>query len=147
MTDLFCQLKRLRHDFECFSSQQAKYYDVEHLSGPQGMTVIYLYHHQKEEIFVKDIMKQVKISKSVASSLMNRMEKNCFVQLLPSEKDKRLKRVVLTDLGISKAKKLEAFFQIIQDSMLEGISQEDLATTIRVIGQIQTNLRKGVNDD
>lgn len=146
MTDLFCQIKCLRTDFDMFASQLARLYDVEHLSGPQGLTVIYLYRHQEQEVFIKDIMTQVKISKSVASSLMKRMEKNQFIQLLPSKRDKRYKQVVLTDLGIAKAEKLEAFFKALETCMLEGISEEELAVTLKVMEQMQINLREGVID-
>lgn len=146
MTDLFCQLKRLRTDFDAFASHLARLYDVEHLSGPQGLTVIYLYRHQEQEVFIKDIMVHVKISKSVASSLMKRMEKNQFIQLLPSSRDKRYKQVVLTNLGIAKAEKLEAFFKALETGMLRGISAQDLATALAVMEQLQANLKEGVVD-
>ncbi|MGT2925834.1 MarR family winged helix-turn-helix transcriptional regulator [Streptococcus cuniculipharyngis] len=142
MKQLHCQLKRLKTDFDLFASQLARTHDVEHLAGPQGQTLGYLYHHQDEEIFVKDIMREIGISKSVASSLMKRMEKNGFIALVASQKDKRYKQVVLTDLGLLKAEKLKTFFQVLHQNLLTGISQEDLAVAMKVMTQIHHNIQE-----
>jgi len=41
-----------------------------------------LFENQDKEIFIKDIEKRLSISKSVASNLVKRMEKNGFVEFL-----------------------------------------------------------------
>ncbi|MGZ7126070.1 MarR family transcriptional regulator, partial [Streptococcus pyogenes] len=78
----------------------AKQHGVEHLAGPQGKVLIYLGNNKDKEIFVKDIEAQLKVSKSVASNLVKRMEKNGFIETIPSSTDKRFKQVVMTDLAL-----------------------------------------------
>ena len=105
-----------------------KAYGVEHLAGPQGFAVRYLFENQDKEIFIKDVEKRLSISKSVASNLVKRMEKNGFVELVTSDKDKRYKYVHLTDLGKKKAQDVGHFREAIHEQLLEGISKEDAET-------------------
>ena len=101
-----------------------------------------LQHNQDKEIFIKDIEKRLCISKSVASNLVKRMEKNGFVELVTSDKDKRYKYVHLTDLGKKKARDVKHFREAIHEQLLEGISKEDAETAFRVFHQIRKNLEK-----
>lgn len=144
LKDPFAQFRAFINLMETRVESLAKSHGVEHLSGPQGLTVMYLWKKQGQEVFIKDIEKKLDISKSVASNLIKRMEKNGFVQVIPSEQDKRYKQVVLTKLGREKAGKIRAFHDSIHSLVLEGISQEDLAIAQKVILQIKKNLEKGV---
>ena len=103
---------------------------------------MYLCEDKGKEIFIKDIEKRLNISKSVTSNLIKRMEKNGFIQVIPSKVDKRYKQVVLTELGESKAKAIKAFHDEMHDQVLKGISREDLRTSFRVFKQALKNLEK-----
>lgn len=124
----------------------AKSYGVEHLAGPQGFTVLYLWKHQDQEIFIKDIEKCLKVSKSVASNLIKRMEKNGFVEVIPSLEDRRFKQLVLTKLGFEKAQKAQDFHDAIHQQILDGIDKDDLLLAHQVFMKIKKNLEKGVED-
>ena len=95
--DPFSDFREFINTMESRVQELGKAYGVEHLAGPQGFAVRYLFENQDKEIFIKDIEKRLSISKSVASNLVKRMEKNGFVELVTSDKDKRYKYVHLTD--------------------------------------------------
>lgn len=78
----------------------------------------------------------------MASNLVKRMEKNGFVELVTSDKDKRYKYVHLTDLGKKKARDVKYFREAIHEQLLEGISKEDAEIAFRVFHQIRKNLEK-----
>ena len=118
--DPFSEFREFINTMESRVQELGKVHGVEHLAGPQGFAVKYLSDNQDKEIFIKDIEKRLCISKSVASNLVKRMEKNGFVELVTSDKDKRYKYVQL----------------------LEGISKEDAETAFRVFRQIRMNLEK-----
>ena len=141
--DPFSDIQRI-HQYYGISRARARQspYGVEHLAGPQGFAVRYLFENQDKEIFIKDIEKRLSISKSVASNLVKRMEKNGFVELVTSDKDKRYKYVHLTDLGKKKARDVKHFREAIHEQLLEGISKEDAETAFRVFHQIRKNLEK-----
>ena len=134
--DPFSDFREFINTMESRVQELGKAYGVEHLAGPQGFAVRYLFENQDKEIFIKDIEKKLSISKSVASNLVKRMEKNGFVELVTSDKDKRYKYVHLTDLGKKKAQ------DAIHGQLLDGISKEDAETAFRVFHQIRKNLEK-----
>ncbi|HGK7907865.1 TPA: MarR family winged helix-turn-helix transcriptional regulator, partial [Streptococcus pyogenes] len=130
------------------SDEIAKKYDVEHLAGPQGYVLVFLAKHQNQEIFVKDIEKQLRISKSVASHLVKRMVKNGFINVMPSQVDKRYKQVVLAQVGRDKLPLLRECRKDIEHYFLKEITKEELLTAKKVIEQLKQNMLtyKGDND-
>ena len=138
-------LKSVIIKVDSYIAELAKEHDVEHLAGPQGHVVVFLYDHRDEKLMIKDIEQRLDISKSVASNLVKRMERNGFVTTEPSPIDKRSKIIQLTDLGSEKAKKMVTFFEFIRNDLLEGISKEDLEITRKVGLQLKKNLEKRGN--
>ncbi|MFC2400101.1 MarR family winged helix-turn-helix transcriptional regulator [Streptococcus sobrinus] len=142
MKDPFDIFRTFINTMETSVQELAKKHGVEHLAGPQGFTVSYLFENQDKEIFIKDIEERLRISKSVASNLIKRMEKNGFIQVKPSLKDKRYKQIVLTELGFDKAEKIKVFRSKIEEIILKDIDKKNLEVARRVFLQIKTNLEK-----
>ena len=93
-----------------------------------------------KEIYIKDIEKRLRISKSVTSNLIKRMEKNGFIQVVSSKEDKRYKQVVLSELGKSKAQDIQDFHDEMHRQILAGVDHEDLKISFRVFDRILKNL-------
>ncbi|MFM1586902.1 MarR family winged helix-turn-helix transcriptional regulator [Streptococcus mutans] len=142
MKEPFSEFKNLITATERYIQELSKSHGVEHLSGPQGWTVMFLKDNQGKEIFIKDIEKRLDISKSVTSNLIKRMEKNGFISVIPSRKDRRYKQIVLTPLGQEKAGKITVFLTDLKKLFLKDISQEDLSVARKVFKQIKQNLEK-----
>ena len=142
MKDPFSIFRTLINTMESQIQELAKAQGVEHLAGPQGFTVSYLFENRDKEVFIKDIEERLRISKSVASNLIKRMEKNGFIQVKPSLKDKRYKQIVLTELGFDKAEKIKVFRSKIEEIILKDIDKKNLEVARRVFLQIKTNLEK-----
>ena len=138
--DPFSQFRDFINLMENRVHDLAKNYGVENLAGPQGFVVMYLCENLDKEIFIKDIEKKLRISKSVTSSLIKRMEKNQFIQVIPSKIDKRYKQVVLTAFGQSKAQDIQRFFDELHKQILAGVSSEELKIARRVFERILKNL-------
>ncbi|WP_024786125.1 MarR family winged helix-turn-helix transcriptional regulator [Streptococcus mutans] len=142
MKEPFSEFKNLITATERYIQELSKSHGVEHLSGPQGWIVMFLKDNQGKEIFIKDIEKRLDISKSVTSNLIKRMEKNGFISVIPSRKDRRYKQIVLTPLGQEKAGKITVFLTDLKKLLLKDISQEDLSVARKVFKQIKQNLEK-----
>lgn len=136
------EIRQVFHQLEYLSDEMAKHHGVEHLAGPQGHVLLYLAKNQDKEIFVKDIEAQLKISKSVASNLVKRMEKNGFIETIPSSTDKRFKQVVMTDLALDKLEPLKKWHQELVDQLFVGIPFEDFQVMLRLIQQLKQNISK-----
>lgn len=140
--DPFSQLRNVINLMEHRVQKLAEAYHVEQLAGPQGFAVMFLKDNPDKDIFIKDIEQNLKISKSVTSDLIRRMEKNGFIQVCPAQRDKRYKRVILTDLGREKAQAIADFHLDIRQQILAGIRREDLTIAFRVFEDILQNLEK-----
>lgn len=134
--------RNLINQLEQAVDEIAKHHDVEHLAGPQGHVLFYLGQHEHDEIFVKDIEKQMKISKSVASNLVKRMAKNGFIEIVASTADKRYKQVVMTELGRSKLGPLKAWHDEMIDQLFADIPREDFQAVQTVFRQLKENVEK-----
>ncbi|HFI0647533.1 TPA: MarR family winged helix-turn-helix transcriptional regulator, partial [Streptococcus suis] len=141
MGHTIADFRNLLNQIEQICETIAKEYDVEHLAGPQGWALRFMSERVDGETFVKDIEAELKISKSVTSNLVKRMEKNGFIQVLPSQVDRRYKQVVLTEKGQSKICHLKAFHEEMHHSLFWGIQKEDFDLVRQVADQLKENIQ------
>ena len=143
--------KRFGHQVHLMVQKEAKRCGIEFMGGPQGQVLRFLDHreHEQELTLIKDIEQELKITKSVASNLVKRMVQNGLVELEANPSDKRAKFVHLTEKSRSQINQIKSFFDRIDRSLLEGISEENLAIFEKVLGQLQENVEKigGENEE
>ena len=143
--------KRFGHQLHLMVQKEAKRCGIEFMGGPQGQVIRFLEHreHEQELTLIKDIEQEFNITKSVASNLVKRMVQNGLVELEVSPSDKRAKFVHLTEKSRSQMKQVKSFFDRIDRSLLDGISEENLAIFEEVMGQLQANVEKigGKNEE
>ena len=144
-------LKRFSHQAHLMVQKEAKRCGIEFMGGPQGQVLRFLgwREHEQELTLIKDIEQELNITKSVASNVVKRMVQNGLVELEVSPSDKRAKFVHLTEKSRSQMKQVKSFFDRIDRSLLDGISEENLAIFEEVMGQLQANVEKigGKNEE
>ena len=143
--------KRFGHQIHLMVQKEAKHCGIEFMGGPQGQVVRFLDSREENQdlVLIKDIEQELNITKSVASNLVKRMVQNGLVELEASPVDKRAKFVRLTDKSRSQMKQVKAFFERIDQSLLDGVSKSDLAIFEKVLGELQENVEKigGENEE
>ena len=143
--------KRFCHQLHLLVQKEAKRCGIEFMGGPQGQVIRFLERreHEQELTLIKDIEQELNITKSVASNLVKRMVQNGLVELEVSPSDKRAKFVHLTEKSRSQMKQIKSFFDRMNRSLLDGISEENLAIFEEVMGQLQANVEKigGKNEE
>lgn len=141
--------KRFGHQVHLMVQQEAKRCGIEFMGGPQGQVIRFLDYREESEqaVLIKDIEQELNITKSVASNLVKRMVQNGLVELEASPSDKRAKFVHLTEKSRSQMKQVKSFFDRIDRSLLDGISEEKLAIFEEVMGQLQANVEKIGGED
>ncbi len=75
------------------------------------------------------------------------MVQNGLVELEASPSDKRAKFVHLTEKSRSQMQQVKSFFDRIDRSLLDGVSEEKLAVFEEVMGQLQANIEKIGGED
>ena len=141
--------KRFGHQIHLMVQKEAKRCGIEFMGGPQGQVLRFLDHreHEQELTLIKDIEQELNITKSVASNLVKRMVQNGLVELEASPSDKRAKFVHLTEKSRSQMQQVKSFFDRIDRSLLDGVSEEKLAVFEEVMGQLQANIEKIGGED
>ena len=143
--------KRFGHQLHLMVQKEAKRCGIEFMGGPQGQVIRFLERreHGQELTLIKDIEQELNITKSVASNLVKRMVQNGLVELEVSPSDKRAKFVHLTEKSRSQMKQVKSFFDRIDRSLLDGISEENLIIFEEVLGKLQANVEKigGKNEE
>ena len=143
--------KRFGHQLHLMVQKEAKRCGIEFMGGPQGQVIRFLdrREHEQELTLIKNIEQEFNITKSVASNLVKRMVQNGLVELEVSPSDKRAKFVHLTEKSRSQMKQIKSFFDRMNRSLLDGISEENLAIFEEVMGQLQANVEKigGKNEE
>ena len=143
--------KRFGHQVHLMVQQEAKRCGIEFMGGPQGQVIRFLDYREEsgQAVLIKDIEQELNITKSVASNLVKRMVQNGLVELEVNPNDKRAKYVRLTDKSRSQMKQVKSFFDRIDRSLLDGISEENLLIFEEVLGKLQANVEKigGKNEE
>ena len=136
--------KRFGHQVHLMVQKEAKRCGIEFMGGPQGQVIRFLDYREESEqaVLIKDIEQELNITKSVASNLVKRMVQNGLVELEVSPSDKREKFVHLTEKSRSQMKQVKSFFDRIDRSLLDGISEENLLIFEEVLGELQANVEK-----
>ncbi|TAA67016.1 MarR family transcriptional regulator [Streptococcus sp. LQJ-218] len=143
--------KRFGYQLHLMVQKEAKRCGIEFMGGPQGQVIRFLdrREHEQELTLIKDIEQEFNITKSVASNLVKRMVQNGLVELEVNPSDKRAKFVHLTEKSRSQMKQVKSFFDQIDRSLLDGISEENLVIFEEVLGKLQANVEKigGKNEE
>ena len=74
--------------------------------------------------------------------ILLKLEKKGFVEMIVDEKDRRKQRIVTTKKCEDVCKSNNRESEIQMNKIFEGISQEQLITTIQTISQMERNLKK-----
>lgn len=107
-----------------------------------GWILRYLYEHQEQEIYQKDIEKYFGICRSAVTNIIQALEKKGLVCRASVESDARLKKVMLTDAGRIGHEKLGEIFQKMDADLENGITEEEVHAFMRVIDKVYYNMEK-----
>lgn len=96
----------------------------------------------KESPTINELSDIMASSHQNVKQILLKLEKKGFVQIIADEEDKRKQRIIVTERCNEFCKKNDKESTLRMNQMFEGVSQEQLATTIQTIIQMERNLRK-----
>ena len=136
--------KRFGHQIHLMVQKEAKRCGIDFMGGPLGQVVRFLDSREESQdlVLIKDIEQELNITKSVASNLVKRMVQNGLVELEASPVDKRAKFVRLTDKSRSQMQQVKAFFERIDNQLIEDVDEDELLIFEKVLAQLQENIKR-----
>ena len=106
--------------------------------GSQGYIIKFLSENLEVDIFQKDIEKRFKVRRSTVTSALNRMEKAGLVKRESVAHDSRLKKISLTEKGLSLHNLIESRIKEVDSSLKNALTEEELNNFFTIIKKLQS---------
>ena len=114
--------------------------ELDHLTGPNSWVLGYLADHEGEEIYQRDLEKDLCICRSAVSKMVADLEKNGLIERARVASDDRLKRLILTESGRQYTERIRADNRQLEEQLVSGFSDEELAALHGYLSRMQQNL-------
>jgi DNA-binding MarR family transcriptional regulator len=112
------------------------------ITGSQWWVLTYIsLHNGHSQVELAD---ELNMGKVALGGLLDRLEKNDLIRRETDQADRRIKRVHLSTEGQAMVEKIRDTSQGIQESALEGISNEELEIAIAALKKMEANLHEFV---
>ncbi len=108
----------------------------------QGGILGYLYHHQEQSVYQKDIEKEFRISRATATNTLQVMERNGLIIRRALDRDARLKRILMTEEAMQNHRRVEEHMDWMDERMLRGLEPAEVRELYRMLDVIFCNLEE-----
>lgn len=120
--------------------QATKPPELQQSTGVHGWAIKYFYENRNKDIFQRDFEERFSIRRSTATNMLKLMEKNGIITRESVDYDARLKKIVLTKKAVAIHKKAVKNIEMIESTLKNGITDEELASFYKVADKIKLNL-------
>ena len=93
-----------------------------------------------ETVYQKDIEQAFSIRRSSATEILNTMENNGLIERTPCIEDKRQKRLIVTEKGITTHKTIISRLNAIDEEIRQAITQEEFDAFKSIITKLENEL-------
>lgn len=104
--------------------------------------ITYLIENKDKTIYQKDIEEKLKISKAAVSDVLNSMEARGIITKEADVCDARRKRIIISKKAIEIHDVMMKHLDSLNDSILDGISEDELNIFYKVIEKLKENMEK-----
>lgn len=130
-----CMVKKL---FTLGKKEEEKF----HPRPLQVEVITYLIENKDRPIYQKDIEEKLNISKAAVSDVLNSMEGRGIITKEADACDARKKKIIISKSAIMTHDVMMKRLDSLNDSILDGISEDDLNTFYKVIEKLKENMKK-----
>ena len=122
------------------SHMRANEKGIDDMTMMNGWIIMFLYHHKGVDVFQKDIEKEMRITKSSVTGIVQMMEQKGYITRTAVEGDARLKRIELTKEGERIKKLLESVFDEGEKRLDKCLSRDEQEQLLKLIGKLDDGL-------
>ncbi len=106
------------------------------ITGAQSFILGYLKDHTETRPCQRDIETEFNIKHPTATGLLGRLAEKGYVEFLPDEHDRRLKRIVITEAGAEAAEQTHSRLDQAEQSLVRDFSPQELAELHRLLDKL-----------
>lgn len=110
------------------------------LTKTQGMVLCFLFNHEKETIYQKDIEEKFSIRRSTATEILNLMEQRNYIKRIPSTKDKRANIIIITEAGKKEERLARKKINQLENQIISSLTEKEQITLQKLLTKVEQNL-------
>lgn len=99
------------------------------------------------DVFQRDIEKKFDVRRSTATEILKLMEKKELIIREATDYDARLKKITLTTKANDILRAIEENIEMTEQTMRNGLSDEEISEYFRIIHKMQENLRNSLEKE
>ncbi|MBP3542521.1 MAG: MarR family transcriptional regulator [Clostridia bacterium] len=119
--------------------KHSNWHDME-ITANNVRIICYLYDHQNQDIYQKDLEATFGITRSTASKVLRLMEQKGLILRLPVSQDARLKKLVLTDWAKELHHQMRQNADEMDQNLLAGFTPEEEKQLLSYLDRMLHNL-------
>lgn len=113
---------------------------VDELTVMHGWIIGYLYDNPGKDVFQKDIETEFSIARSTVTGILKLMEKKGYIIRESVPQDARLKKLVLTELGIEMNRKTRHSIDSMNEDIASCFTKEETEEFLRLVRKLKESL-------
>lgn len=121
--------------------------DTGETTAYHGRVIGYLFDNRDKDIFQKDIENRFGIRRSTVTKLLQLMESNGIITRTAVLSDARLKKITLTEKGISMHEHFRREIDRFEAAVSEGLTDEERESFFAIMEKIYNNILKQENKE
>ncbi len=135
------QIKDLNHTIMRYSYENGV--KKETLPTPAQMQIIhYICSKKGNKVYQRDIGFALNLRRATLSEILKTMERNKLISRVPDKTDTRIKQIILSENTKEKFNAVKQTLDETEKALLKNINKKDLEIFLKVISQMQENLKE-----
>lgn len=110
------------------------------ITSSQCEVLDYLFHCDKEEVNQRDIEKALNLKNPTVTGLLQRLDEKGYVLIVPNAKDKRKKKVYLTEKAYDIQRRMEADRRRIDKNLTLGMTRREVQALQKMLNRVLYNV-------
>jgi len=115
--------------------------------SPSQMKIIAYIFNKNDEVYQRDLEKDLNLRRATLSGILNTMEKNNLLTRISSDKDARSKRIILNEKTKEIFSKKREKLVEVENILIRGIDEKELNKFLNTIDKMKNNIKKECDKD
>ena len=111
----------------CCDQTMTEALDKLDLTASQGRLMAFLAHRGERPTYARDVEAELHLTHPTVSGLLSRLEQKGFVELKTDPKDRRSKRILISEKGLACHERMHAVILENESRIVQGFSEEEKA--------------------
>jgi len=136
--EICCVANLIRREIDNYSFEN--FSGVERITRMNVWIIEYIYKKGGSDVFQKDLEKELSITRSTASKVIDLMEQKGLIEKSSVDYDARLKKLSLTSKAVEFCAEMERISQIVYDKVMKGFTKEEEEVLRDFMKRIKKNM-------